>query len=137
MSSADTPKTVLLSGHPIQYEDTAGAAITPGEVLVYDDGDVEPGAADTFRIARERDFVGEGIDDEIPSGENVPYYRGSKGDRFYAFLATGQNVSKGDALEANASGVLIAADTGTAIAAAAEDLNNTSGSPARIKVEVI
>lgn len=137
MSSAETPKTVLLSGDPIQYEDAAASAITPGEILVFNGGDVEPGAAEAFRIARERDYIGEGIDDEIPSGENVPYYVGRKGDRFYAFLADGEDVSKGDTLEADTDGILAAEDTGTAVAVAAEDLNNTSGDPARIKVEVL
>lgn len=137
MSSADTPKTVLLSGDPVQYEAPAGAAITPGHILVYDGEDVEPGASAQFRIARERDFVGEGIDSEIPSGDNTPFYIGRKGDRFYAFLADGESVEVGDKLEALADGTLADFDEGIAIATALETINNTSGDPVRIKVEVL
>lgn len=137
MASPDDPKTILLAGDPQAYEDEAGADITPGEILVYNAGDLEPGAAETCRIARERGFIGDGIDDDIPDGETCPFFVGRKGDRFYAWLANGENVSKGDTLEANSSGILEAEDTGTPIVTAAEDLNNDSGDVARIKVEVL
>lgn len=137
MPSTTDPKTVLLSGDPIQYEEAAGASITPGEFLVYNSGDVEPGAATEARIAREEGYAGGAIGDDYAIGETVPFYVGGSGDRFYAFLANSQDVSKGDALEANSSGVLEAQSAGTTIAIAAEDLNNTSGDVARIKVEVV
>lgn len=136
MASNENPKTVLLSGDPVQYEAAAGGDVTPGMIVVYDaDGEVEPGAAETFRIARERDFIGEGIDDEIPEGDNVPFYVARKGDRYFAW--TSADISTGDKLEADANGVLIAADAGVTIAVALEDVDGTDNGPNRIRVEAI
>ena len=134
MSSNETPKTVLLSGDPVQYEGTAGEAITPGHVVLYDGGEVEPGAAETLRVARERDFIGEGISSEIPSGDNVPYYVARKGDRFYCVMADAETLSAGDKVEANASGEIIEADTGVTIGVAVEDGDSDND---RIKVEAL
>ena len=56
------------------------------------------------------------------------------------FLADGQNVNEGDALESDGAGALQAhgtaatGDEDNVVAYAAEDLNNSSGSPSRIAV---
>lgn len=134
MASNENPKTVLLSGDPVQYEAAAGGAVTPGMVVVYDGGDVVPGAGETLRVARERDFVGEGIDSEVPLGDQVPFYVARKGDRFYCFSAAA--ITAGTVLEANADGNLIAQDLGTAVAVALEDADG-SVAVTRIKVEAI
>jgi len=107
--SSNNPKTVLLSGDPVQYEGQvkAESKVTPGHFLIYDDGTVDAGAAKVARIARERDYIGKGIDEEIGAGENVPFYVGRQGDRFYCILAEGQNVDEGDKLQANSGGKLI------------------------------
>lgn len=152
--SSNNPKTVLLSGDPVQYEGQvkAESKVTPGHFLIYDDGTVDAGAAKVARIARERDYIGKGIDEEIGAGENVPFYVGRQGDRFYCWLKDGETVSEGDRLQADEDGLLVAhveGDTtedggnvtsvtfpGDAVVVARED-KAASGDNARIRVEVI
>lgn len=166
MSSSDTPKTIYLRGtFPTYGEANATAAITPG-MLVNVTGPVRSlaqdgipaqtpavapattanGLAATF--ARENDLIGGGIDDAYAIGENVLLFTAQPGDHVFALLAAGQNVAAGAALGAGAGGTLIAAAAGDGaatpvtfpqrvIAKALTALNNTTGAPARIKVEVI
>lgn len=137
MASNEDPKTVLLSGNPVQYEAETGDAVTPGIIIEYNsDEEIVPAAAESFRIVRERGSIGESIDTEIPEGDHAPFYVCGSGDRCYAFLADGEDVSYGDELEANSDGVLAELDSGVGIAYALEDINNTSGERARIRVEV-
>jgi len=153
-----TPNKIVLGGDPRQKEDTAGATVTPGELLEFAaDGDLQPhstapatdadGSAQT--MFADRGFGNSDIDTDYSAGEEVRYVIGRRGDEIYAFLADGEDVSKGDALESNGAGALQAhtgsADSdststqtyydGAIVAYAAEDLNNSSGSPSRIKVE--
>lgn len=71
------------------------------------------------------------------AGEAVPYIIPLRGDHLYMFLKTGNNVAAGALLEAAGAGNLQAVSTGAALFRALEALNNTSGSDARIRVEVL
>lgn len=137
----------------------AASAITPGK-LIEDDGSgdfqhvstegTQPYAwADMHPLQQDTDK-----DTDYDSGDPVHPVGGS-GFFVHAFLATGNNVTKGDELVADASGNLkvrdghnhdvdtttsSASETSTTeeadvvVAVAEEDLNNTSGTPSRIKV---
>lgn len=149
--------TIILKGDPIRKEAIANEAITPGELIAFDaDMELIPhgtaGGNAQKMFAIEEDFVGDGIDTDYSTGDQVQYVVGRPGDEIYAFLEAGANVSKGDALESNGAGALQAhtavsineagAATKTVytqaiVAYAAEDKNNSAGADrVRIKVEV-
>lgn len=151
--------SIVLGGEPRQKEENAGATVTPGELLEYAaDGDVQPHstvpATDTDGSAQprfaDRGFGNDGVDDDYSAGERVKTVIGRRGDEINAFLAAGENVSKGDALESAGNGALQAhtgsddADStstqtyydGAIVAYAAEDVDNSGGgSPVRIDAE--
>lgn len=145
MPSNTDPKTILLAGSPIAYERTSasGSAITPGQLIeVTSSGEVQEhstaaGTEAQRAFARVEDYAGGSIDDDYAVGDNVPYYICKPGDRVYGWLATGNDISTGDFLESDGNGDLQALSTGEPVAMALEDLNNTSGSPSRIKVEIV
>lgn len=159
MASNTDPKTVLLKGDPIGKEaiSASGSAITPGQLIELTSGDevqehsTAGGNAQPI-IARAEEYAGGSIDDDYAVGDTVPFYVGRSGDEFYAFLADGEDVSIGDYLESDGNGDLQAHtpqavdEGGTAtytiygeaiVFKALEALNNTSGTPSRIKVEVV
>lgn len=151
MPSNTDPKTILLAGDPIAYEkiSASGSAITPGQLIevtsndeVQEHSTASGNAQPAF--ARAEEYAGGSIDDDYDAGDTVPYYVGRSGDQFYAWLATGNDISTGDYLESDGNGDLqahTAVDTSVQVEAivcrAVEDLNNTSGSPSRIKVEIV
>ena len=94
-------------------------------------------------FVRERDLFGKDKAEAIPVGDNALRIVPVKGAIVQAFLANGQNVAKGAALVSDGLGSLKAPATpvaGTAanivVAFADADLNNVTGSPARLNVEV-
>lgn len=131
----------------------AGAAITPGELVeIAADGDLQPHS--TAEGNAQKLIALEDPDREAPAGtktidhdysadDEVRYIRARTGGKFLMFLANGENVSEGDPLFSDGAGALQAA-AGTAstsdaqrdslVGYAAEDLNNSSGSPSRIAV---
>lgn len=165
----ERPSTILLSGEASrQFEGLAADAITPGMLLSIQganatDGmytvpgraknvgphDVAGGPGDMF--ACEFTPTGRSIEDDYATGETVIYLSARKGDRVFALLAAGDDVSAGDLLQSNGDGsltALVAGDGGadpvtfggTAIAVALEDIDNdpgTGGAAVRIKVEVL
>lgn len=136
MASNENPKTVLLSGDPVQYEDVLSgeASVRPGTFVEYSAEGVEAGAAKTPRMVRERDSIGAGIDEEIEPEDQVVFYVHRRGDHVYA-LCTG-DISRGDKLEANADGKLVPQDAGVAIATALESVD-TNSDVARIRAEIV
>jgi len=151
--------TITLKGKKISLrkEADAAAAITPGQLLEEDtNGEVQPhstaGGSAQPAFAIENGMIGDDIDVDYSVGDNVHYRVFNKGAEVYAFLANGENVSIGDLLESDGAGALQAytaqavdeGGTGTytiydnaIVVKAKEALNNTSGSPSRIKVEVV
>lgn len=158
MSSGSKPKTILLLGLSlIAKEDTATAAIVPGMLLERTSTGVRPhstaGGAASPIFAREEEFSGAGIDDAYETDDRVPFYVGSAGCEFYAFIPAGANIAKGALLESNGDGTLRAYtaqavnEGGTAtytihdrrvVARALEAVDNSVGAArVRIKVEVV
>lgn len=139
MTSDVNPKTVLLRGDPLAGEGTAGGAITPGMAVAVAGNAVTAASAGYAApaFARENEIVGKGIDDAYAADDNVLYYTPRRGDWFYAFLADGENVAAGAGLACGASGALVAVASATLVARALEAVNNGTGDPVRIKVEVV
>lgn len=161
------PSTILLSGEIDRgYEGIAVAAIRPGMLITIRGAlptdlpttvpgrnknvgphNVAGGVGTSF--AREMDLIGSDIDDIYENGENVLYFTARPGDRVYALLAAGQDITvAGTRLESAGNGYLRVAAAGTpgttfpgnAIAVALEAVDNdpgTGGAPVRIKVEVL
>lgn len=87
--------------------------------------------------------AGNAIDSTFAAGSTVPYVFGSPGDVLYMLLKTGNNITRGQALESGGAGNLQAATTpiaGTSVDSlvgyAEEAVNNASGSDARIRVRI-
>lgn len=156
MPSSTAPKTILLAGEPACQEAIANAAIRPGDLIEFlSTGKVQKHATASgvasAQFAREQEWVGKGIDTDYASSDQVAYWIGEKGDRFYAWLKNGENVVIGDFLESGGNGSLqksthavTNATTAAAVplARALEAVNNSGGgagpnSTARIKVEVL
>lgn len=136
-------KTILLKGEVIRKEGVTDEAVTPGEL-------VERGGSNDYQAATsgnsgtamkafalENDLLGDGIDDDYDSGDTMQIGYPERGAEVYAFLAYGDNVSVGAALESAGSGNLTAHSSGRVIGHALEAVNNTTVSgAARIKIEV-
>lgn len=136
------PKTVILKGRPIRKEGLAGnALITPGYLIEWlSAADVlmphstSTGAA-AKRFAIEDDPQAGEIGTAYASGSRIQYGVFGAGDEVYAFLVANATVARGDFLESNGDGVLVAGTTNP-IAQAAED-TTAGASASRIRVEVL
>lgn len=146
MASNDTPKTVELYGYGCQHEAQAHAAITPGMLVeratVSGSFGVQAhataGGPGNMQFAVENGMVGRGIGDDYAADDQVIFKTYQPGSGVYALLATANDITAGDLLASNGDGSLKAADLDeVAVAQAMEDLNNTSGSASRLKVEVV
>lgn len=145
--------TVLIQGNPIWKEGEVGStALVAGKLVQYNSGSstLEKKVLDPHSTAdgtankmftTERDWVGDTIDTLLATGEQIPYIVAHQGDVVFAFLEIGGNVLIGAPLSSDGAGNLQAPTLGTAqpnsiVAYAYEALNNLTGSPARIRVEV-
>lgn len=138
-----TKNTIIRKGHElvIRKEVTATEVITPGMLVNH------AGAADGLlphkRFALENDLIGRGINDNYAVGEVVQVGVCNHGVEVWALLANTENAAVGDRLVSNAAGtleVIALAQTPLeevrVVGFALEALNNTSGAPARILIEV-
>lgn len=146
-----TPERVAVDHHPEDVRELdAGEDMTPGEIAEYDgSGGIQAhstagGEHNGRLIVLARESKQETIDTTISSGDTLRFTKISGGlRRFRAFLASGENVSKGDRLESDGSGALQAHGTNgsgeeDAVCRAAEDLDNSGGgSRTRILVEEV
>ncbi len=141
---------ILVKGTAIQSEAKVGAAgtITPGQLIEFDSAgalqahSTADGAAQAA-FARERDLFGKDKTEAIAVGDNVLRIVPVKGAIVQAFLEDTGNVAKGDPLVSDGLGSLKAPATPVAttpanivVGFADAALNNVSGSPARLNVEV-
>lgn len=118
-------RQVHLKGDGVTSEDTvAQAAITPGQ-LVLQTGALAGAAAESRSYALERAEMGKDMDTAYASGDTMKVLNAYPSSEVNAFLASGQNVAVGAALEAGANGILVAQSSGTTIAIALEALNLT------------
>jgi hypothetical protein len=132
-------------------EALAGGTITPGMlVALQSDGTVEvhadEGGYSERAFATENALVGETIDHDYASGENVFFALGAPGAEVYAFIQAGQTISIGEQLISAADGTLKAADDidsgetldqTIAVALEAIDLSDTSDVDTRIMVRLL
>lgn len=129
------PETAL---RPQVREALATVAITPGLFMTLGASGFALANASTegkVYLAQDNYLVMKGVDDDWAIGDRAIGLEMRDGQLFNARLATGQNVSVGDALTINANAELIAAGAGAYIVATAEeDYNNTSGSGQLIRV---
>lgn len=151
-----TPKTIILKGEPIQKEALAHETLTPGELVQFDatSGKLKKHATANGNAPKywvvEEDFVGDDIDATYLVNESTQYIVAHTGDEVYAWCGTSQTIKKGDPLCSDGAGNLVkhtaqaVAESGSAtytiyvnaiVAYAAED-KTTTGTRARIKVEV-
>ena len=157
--SAHNFKNILVKGDPITKEAVAAGAITPGDLLNPESatgtlvvhstagGDALP------RFAREYSEIGDGIDDNYASGDQVVYLVARPGDEIFANVAASASaITAGDPLESAADGTLrkhtalsidTSATTTMAVASAPivgyalESVDNSGGSAeTRILIEV-
>ena len=134
-------RVIALKGVPFVNEDgVAAEAIKPGHLvsgvtsISLNDGDP---CSRTFAL--ERDELGDDIDEPYAVGDVVEVGSFYPGQRVYAWLASGQNVSEGEFLEPQTNGLLTAYSSGTRIARALEGVDAsapTDGIASRIRVEV-
>lgn len=162
--ASSTFHTILITSNeraarrPI-FEAVADAALTPGELLEWSSDDqlkahATAGGNALPMFCLEDPYNGvttaAAIDTDYDSGELTRYMFGQTGDVVYAFLADGQTVIKGDALESDGAGALkkhtavtileggsstLTAYAHGVVAFADEDLA-ASGARARIKARV-
>ena len=112
-------RKVALRGSPIVDEqDTASAAITPGDLIEIDTGqwrrhaDAGLNAAPIFAL--ERDEMGDDFDVDYASLDAIKAGYFAPGMRVNAFIASGQNLSQGDFLESAGDGTVRALATDAA-----------------------
>lgn len=139
-------KKILLKGLPVQKEATAGAILTPGELVEFDvSGDLIPHGTASGHAAKrfvlEESILGNDIDTDYASGDNVIYITGYSGCEVYAWLAAGQTTAVGDPLGSDGAGALavLTVDATTldnAIVGYATEVVSSGGSRARVTVEL-
>lgn len=132
---------IALLGKPVITEDgLASEAITPGYLVM---GQATIGKQtgtgwESARVALERDELGNDIDTDYASGDTVKVGAFHAGQRFYGFIASGQNISEDAMLESAGDGTLAAGTTNPMVRAVeAVDASGYVVSDVRIRVEVI
>lgn len=145
MTSATTPKTIVLSGNGIQQEAEAVGTITPGMLIERAvsgstfgvQAHSSQGEVANVHVACEYDLTGRDIDDNYSSGDQVSFKTLQPGSHAYMLLADGQTATEGDFLTSDGAGALdVRAVDEVVIAQALEDVT-ASGAVARIKVEIV
>lgn len=151
------PNTVILKGDPLRKEAACvTAAVKPGMLIDRNAADVQPhpsaGQNASPMFALENALIGDDIDHDYLVGENVLFGFFRPGDEVNTLLADGENAAAGALLESDGAGALQVhapqpvAEGGAAnytlyyrapVVRALEALNNATGNPARIKVEVL
>ena len=104
-------KTIILRGPHNSFEGIASETVTPGHLVEFGgSNDIQKHSTQGGNVmpmfARENDIVGDDIDTDYSSGENLLYDAVGTGGEVYAWLVDGENVSKGDFLESNGDGTL-------------------------------
>lgn len=142
MTSATTPKTIDLGGcaYPTQREAAAGQIIKPGFLVkLAADGDVDFVAAGeecAAAFAVENDYTGRGIDDDYAVADQAVYRVFQNGDRVYALIQDGQDISFGERLTSNGNGKLKTAGDTDFVVAEAREAVAPSGADGRCIVEI-
>jgi len=117
-----SPRVIWLKSRDsrqVNEDGAASEAITPGMLVqgvstISKQSNAGTDCARTFALEREE--MGKGIDDAYAVGDQVKVGTFAPGDRVYALIASGQNITAGQYLEAAADGTLRAIASGTRIA---------------------
>jgi hypothetical protein len=114
--AAPTPNTIILKNNQnsLQVEHPAGGAIKPGHLVALNSSGavvvhpVAGGSEPAKMFAMEDDAQGRGIDDDYDATtyNNVRCMICAPGTEVYAWIATGQSIAIGDALESAGNGQL-------------------------------
>ncbi|MBU2249824.1 MAG: hypothetical protein KKD77_23960 [Gammaproteobacteria bacterium] len=103
-------RTIVLKGEPLQFEDLADAAITPGFLIEITATGVKKhatkGGAAAPMFAIENSLEGDEIGTDYDAGDRVQYVHARSGDEILAYLADGEDVTKGSFLCSNGNGYL-------------------------------
>jgi hypothetical protein len=121
-------RVIKLLGEPVQNEDHAcDEAILPGQLVERNtDGTVglQSTAGVTTKIplliALEREEMGQGVDGAYAIGDKVKVGDFPPGTRFSGYIASGQNLAKGQRVEANGTGGFRALASGFPLATCLE-----------------
>jgi hypothetical protein len=140
------PNTIVLKGSPPRFEDAAGGAIQPGQLLAFDGSFdlIVHGSADgnaQKMVAVEEDFLGNDVDNSYASGDRVQYVIAQRGDVLYMWLTTSMTVTRGDVLFSAGDGdlqesTLDATIVDDALVGYADEAVTTTGTRARIRVRI-
>lgn len=113
MTSATTPKTILVRGEPDAREAIAAGAITPGHLIALNTAGkvvVHPtagGVLPSKYFAREEEYTNANIDTAYATNDSVPYWHAKPGDQLFALVpASAAAIVIGDLLESNGDGTL-------------------------------
>lgn len=117
---------------PQAFEALASVAIAPGSIVTLSSGEFALGTAATTGkvwIAQDNYLTGRGIDTSWAADSTAIALEILPGKLYNARVATGQNLTKGDALTPGASGALVKAATSDMVVATADETyNNNTGS---------
>lgn len=139
------PRATVLKGNPQRREGVVASGVTtlkPGMLVDHDANGIKLGTASVQETtwAVENELAGYDIDDTYAVGDVAYYVVAQPGDELYVWLASGQDISIGERMQASTGGMLITLASGVAIAQALEAAD-LSGSPtvaaARIRVRVL
>jgi hypothetical protein len=149
--ASSTPHKILLQTNeegaerPILEGIATTTTIKPGHLVMWSSGELvihnndDALAAPMFAVENPFAEVASGaaIDHAYAAAETCYYVFAQPGDVIYAWLETGNNIAKGDALTSDGAGGLQGSPTaGAVIAWADEALNNATGSQARLRVRI-
>lgn len=140
----EKPYKIHLGGHYNLLNqagvDIALEAITPGHFIQRVPGGWQKHAAAEAlaqpSFALEAPEMNKSVDDAYATDDLLWVGVGSPGSSFWAWLASGENVEKGDPLESAGDGTLREADAITKTVAFALEPVNTAAGAARIRIEV-
>lgn len=152
--ASSTPKTILLrvnggddAKRPVDSGIVKAASpITPGDLVIWDTGELKPNAtaadADAPNmVAVENPYLdprtntSPAIDTDYAAAATAYFIYPQPGDQLYMWLEAAANVAKGAPLESNGAGALQAYTSGRILYFADEAKDNSGGgSPVRIKV---
>ena len=135
-------RTIKLLGEPIQNEDDLAAeAITPGHLVTFNSsGDLikhnSAGGICARAFAMEREEMGQDIDVDYAVDDTVKVGVFPPGTRVNAFIASGQNIQKGELLESAGDGTLRARASGETLGRSLEEVGAVTVLT-RLRVEVM
>lgn len=128
-----------------QQETSTSGTVYAGDLVEESGGNIQAhstdgGVVDTPTFAKDMRPRGYEVGDEYDEGEFITFLKCNGAALLTARLADGEDVTEGETrLVSNGDGTLRAFnadDDGAVVAVADEDLNNTSGSPSPVAIEV-